>query len=197
MTRHCVASVSMHSVTSPLLLFSRLPPCVFPLPEPARRSKTSGGIPSYEQRLFGALSRSPPLSHQRWGGGGDPLRVAYRIIAGWSGTIPEGSCTPFIWALILTIFARWALTCHRFGGAHSMTYLMQLYPKRAYPDSTLDQRHDQGRLAFWSLFGFCSGNGAIRPGQGPPVCCTCLGPFLIYCVRLPCHWIYYHRARSS
>ena len=30
-----------------------------------------------------------------------------------------------------------------------MTYLMQLYPKRAYPDSTLDQRHDQGRLAFF------------------------------------------------
>ena len=146
---------------------------------------------------LGTLSGSPPPSHLRWSGRGDPLRVAYRIIAGWSGTIPEGSCTPFIWALILTIFARWALTCHRFGGAHSMTYLMQLYPKRAYPDSTLDQRHDQGRLAFWSLFGFCSGNGDIRPGQGPPVCCTCLGPFLIYCVRLPCHWLCYHRARSS
>ena len=40
-------------------------------------------------------------------------------------------------------FARWDFTCHRFGGAHSMTYLMQLHPKRAYPDSTLDQRRDQ------------------------------------------------------
>ena len=77
---------------------------------------------------LGTLSGSPPPSHLRWGGGGDPLRVAYRIIAGWSGTIPEGSCTPFIWALILTIVHFGISLATVLVELISMTHLMQLYP---------------------------------------------------------------------